>query len=58
MSSILFLFFNAKLVEECEKLEIKAFLVKFVNNVNILIYKRSTADTCKTLSKVHDVYAK
>ena len=32
--------------------------MKFVNNVNILTYKRSTADTCETLSKAHDVYAK
>ena len=58
MSSILFLFFNAKLIKECEKLEIKAFPVKFVNNVNILVYKRFTADIYKTLNKVHDVYAK
>ena len=58
VSPILFLFFNAKLVKGCEKLEIKASPVKFVNNVNILVYKRSTADTYKTLSKVHDVYAK
>ena len=58
MSSILFLFFNAKLVKECEKLKIKAFPVEFVDDVNILVYKRSTADTCKTLSKAYDVYAK
>ena len=58
MSSILFLFFNAELVKGCEKLGIKASPVKFVNNVNILIYKRFTADTCETLSKAHDVYAK
>ena len=58
VSSILFLFFNAKLIKGCEKLEIKAFPVEFVNNVNILAYKRFTADTCKTLSKVYDVCAK
>ena len=58
VSPILFLFFNAKLVKECEKLEIKTFPVKFVNNVNILTYKRFTADTYKTLSKAYDVCAK
>ena len=58
MSSILFLFFNVKLIKEYEKLKIKTFPIKFVNNVNILIYKRFIADTYKTLNKVYDVYAK
>ena len=58
MFSILFLFFNAELVKGCEKLKIKVFPVKFVDDVNILAYKRFTADTYKTLSKAHDVCAK
>ena len=53
---ILFLFFNAELVEGCEKLEIKASLVKFVNDVNILTYERLTANIYETLSRVHEVY--
>ena len=58
VSPILFLFFNAELVKGCEKLGIKASPVGFVDDVNILAYKRSTADTCETLSKAHDVCAK
>ena len=52
---ILFLFFNAELVKGCEKLGIKAFPVKFVNDVNILTYERLTANIYETLSRVHEV---
>ena len=55
VSPILFLFFNAELVKGCEKLGIKASPVEFVDDVNILAYERSTADTCETLSRVHEV---
>ena len=51
----MFLFFNAKLVEECEKLKVKASPVKFVDDVNILAYEKLTANIYKTLSRVHEV---
>ncbi len=58
ISSILFLFFNASLIEKCEALKIKIEVLDFVNDINILVYDRFTEEICKTLSKAHDVCAK
>jgi len=38
ISSILFLFFNASLIEKCEALEIKIEVLDFVNDINILFF--------------------
>ena len=56
VSPILFLFFNAELVEGCEKLGVKASPVKFVNDVNILAYEKLIVNIYETLSRVHEVY--
>ncbi len=58
ISSILFLFFNASLIEKCKALRIKIEVLNFVNNINILVYDRFIEEICKTLSKTHDVCAK
>ena len=58
ISSILFLFFNASLIEKCEALEIKIKVLDFVNDINILIYDKITESICKSLSRAHDVCAK
>ncbi len=58
ISSILFLFFNASLIEKCEALEIKIEVLDFVNDINILIYDRITESICESLSQVHDVCTK
>ena len=58
ISSILFLFFNASLIEKCEALEIKIEVLDFVNNINILIYDKITESICKLLSQAHDVCTK
>ncbi len=58
ISSILFLFFNASLIEKCEALKIKIEVLNFVNDINILVYDKFTEEICKTLSKAHDVCAK
>ncbi len=55
--SILFLFFNASLIKKCEALKIKIKVLDFVDNINILVYDRFTAEICRTLSKTHDVCA-
>jgi len=55
ISSILFLFFNASLIEKCEALGIKIGVLGFVNDINILAYGRFIEEICKTLSKAHDV---
>ncbi len=58
ISSILFLFFNASLIEKCEALEIKIEVLDFVNDINILIYDKITESICKSLSQAHNVCAK
>jgi len=57
-SSILFLFFNASLIEKCEALRIKIEVLDFIDDINILVYDRFTEEICRTLSKAHDVCAK
>jgi len=58
ISLILFLFFNASLIEKCEALRIKIEVLDFVNDINILVYDKFTEKICRTLSKAHDVCAK
>ncbi len=58
ISSILFLFFNASLIEKCKALEIKIEVLDFVNDINILIYDKITKSICKSLSRAHDICAK
>ena len=58
ISSILFLFFNASLIEKFEALKIKIEVLDFVDNINILVYDRFTEEICRTLSKAHNVCAK
>ncbi len=58
ISLILFLFFNASLIEKCKALKIKIEVLNFVNDINILIYNRFIEEICKTLSKIHDVCMK
>ncbi len=58
ISSILFLFFNASLIEKCETLEIKIKVLDFVNDINILIYDKITESICKSLSRAHNICAK
>ncbi len=58
ISSILFLFFNASLIEKYEALKIKIEVLNFVNDINILVYDRFTEEICKTLSKAHNVCVK
>jgi len=58
ISLILFLFFNASLIEKCEALKIKIKVLDFINNINILVYDRFIEEICRTLSKTYNVYVK
>ncbi len=55
---ILFLFFNASLIEKCKALRIKIKVLNFVNDINILTYNRFIKEICKTLSRMHNVCMK
>ncbi len=57
ISLILFLFFNASLIEKCKALKIKIEVLDFINDINILVYDRFIEEICKTLSKTHNVWA-
>jgi len=58
ISLILFLFFNASLIEKCEALKIKIEVLDFMNDINILVYDKFTEEICRTLSKIHNICAK
>ena len=55
VSLILYLFFNADLIDQCARSGLKASAIGFVDDVNILIYGKSTEDNCRTLGRLHDV---
>lgn len=40
ISSILFLFFNASLIEKCKALKIKIEMLNFINDIIIFIYDK------------------
>jgi hypothetical protein len=50
---ILFLFFNADLVEICDKMGVTAISIGFVNDINILTYGKTTERNYQILSGVH-----
>ncbi len=58
ISLILFLFFNASLIEKCKALKIKIEVLDFINDINILVYDRFTEEICRILCKAHNVCAK
>ncbi len=58
ISLILFLFFNASLIKKCKTLKIKIEVLDFINDINILTYDKFIEEICRTLSKVHNIYAK
>ena len=50
---ILYLFYNADLLNICEKFEIKINEMRFVDDVNILTYDNNIEKNCRTLKIVH-----
>jgi len=51
---ILYLFYNANLLETCDDIKLRISFTKFVDNVNILIYKKLTKRNCKVLGKIYN----
>jgi hypothetical protein len=57
-SLILYLFYNADLLKIINKLDIAAFDLRFVDDVNILAYEKSIENNCKSLKIIHRAYEK
>jgi hypothetical protein len=54
LSPILFLFYNANLVEICNPPTLPASGTGFVDDVNALAFGKSTEENCRTLQTVHE----
>ena len=54
LSPILYLFYNADLLNICNRPGTNAAGMGFVDDVNILAYGKSTEENCKTLEKIHN----
>jgi Reverse transcriptase (RNA-dependent DNA polymerase) len=53
ISPILYLFYNADLLESCESLRLRTSIIGFIDDVNILMYSESIKQNCKKLAKIH-----
>jgi hypothetical protein len=53
LSLIFYLFYNANLLEMCDRLEINTSSLEYVDDVNILTYEKSIEDNCRALKRVH-----
>ncbi len=51
---ILYLFYNANLLEACDDIKLRTSFTNFVNDINILIYKEFIKHNCKVFSKIYD----
>jgi hypothetical protein len=51
--SILYLFYNVDLLKMCNKLETNTRFLEYVDDVNILIYKKNIEKNCRDLERMH-----
>ncbi len=54
LSLILYLFYNANLLEACDDIKLRTNFTDFVNDVNILTYEEFMKCNCKVLSEIYD----
>ncbi len=50
---VLYLFYNVDLLKMCDRFEINTKFLKYADDVNILIYDKSTNENCRSLKRVH-----
>jgi hypothetical protein len=50
---VLYLFYNVDLLKMCDRLEINTRSLRYANDVNILIYDKSTNENCRSLKQVY-----
>ena len=53
---ILFLFYDIDLYKDYERLGLRILIIGFVNDTNIIVYKRSTKENYRTLDLVYVAY--
>ena len=53
ISLILYLFYNADLLDICEKTSVQVNDLDFVDDVNLLVYDKSIEENCETIEKLH-----
>ncbi len=53
VSFILYLFYNANILEIFERFKYKITIIDFVNDINILTYDTNITSNCKALKKMH-----
>ncbi len=54
LSLVLYLFYNADLLKACDDIKLSINVIKFVNNINIMIYEVFTKRNCKMLNEVYN----
>jgi len=55
ISPVLFLFFNAPLIEGCAKLKLPVQVGGFVDDVHLIAYSKSTESNCEVLRNAYEV---
>ena len=53
-SSILYLFYNAELLNLCDDIKLKISSQNFVDDINILTYSELTKQNCRILIQIYD----
>lgn len=53
ISPILYLFYNADLLESCEDIRLHTSATGFVDDINIMTYSESTEQNCLKLARIH-----
>lgn len=54
LSPVLYLFYNADLLEMCDDVRLRTSATGFVDDINILAYSESTERNCQILKQVYD----
>ena len=54
--SIFYLFYNIDLLKRYNNIKLQINFIRFINNINILIYNKSTKRNCKVLNKIYKKY--
>ena len=54
ISPILFLFYNAELIERCGEKDSRLDRIGFVDDMNMVAFGRSTEDNCRRLEQAHE----